>query len=71
MAPDVKEPRMSTSVSPSEQIRALKRTCPYFTHQDIVVVTGYRLRTVERALRDLPPARLDLVPVYAMREHAN
>lgn len=40
---------MSTSVSPSDQIKSLKRTCQFFTAHDIAQVTGYRLREVENA----------------------
>ncbi|CAN7587214.1 hypothetical protein LJR016_004340 [Devosia sp. LjRoot16] len=62
---------MSTSVSPSDQIKSLKRTCPFFTAHDISQVTGFRLGTVERALRDLPQENSDRMPVYAMREIAD
>lgn len=62
---------MSTSVSHSEQIRSLKRTCPFFTAQDIAKVTGFRLGSVERALRELPQDKSDRLPVYAMREIAD
>lgn len=59
---------MPKPVSPRDQIQLLKRTCPFFTAHDIAKVTGFRLRDVERALRQLPQDTWDRMPVYSMRE---
>jgi len=61
---------MTTSVSPSDQIRSLKRRCPFFTAHDIAMTTGFRPGVVENALRELPQERSDRMPVYAMKERA-
>jgi hypothetical protein len=62
---------MSTTVSPSDQIRSLKRRCPFFTAHDIAMTTGFRLSVVENALRELPQDTSDRMPVYAMKEIAD
>ncbi|RYE42129.1 MAG: hypothetical protein EOP24_33940 [Hyphomicrobiales bacterium] len=62
---------MSTSVSHSDQIQSLKRTCPFFTAQDIAKVTGFSLRSVAKALRQMPQDSSGRLPVYAARELAD